>query len=531
MKSTVENLSPTRVRLAVEVPFDELKPSLDAAYKKIGSQIRIPGFRPGKVPTRVIDQRVGRAAVLEEAINDALPRVYSEVAREHALQPLGQPEVDVTNVEDGTLLRFTAEVDVRPDITLPELDGLAVTVDDLAVSDPDVDEQLDALRDRFGTLTGVEREVRTGDFVSLDLVAIADGVEIEAGSAKGLSYEVGKDDLIDGLDAAIIGKSAGESATFQTTLRHGQGAGGDAEITATVNSVKEKELPAVDDEFAQLASEFDTIDELRSDLRTRLGRAKALEQGAQARDRVLEQLLETIEVPLPESAVQAEVDYREHEVVHSLGHDDAVFERYLALQGKTAEDYTAELREGAEKSVRAQFILDAIADQHEVQVADGELTEYLVRQAARYEMPPQEFANQVVQGGNLPALIADVRRNKALAGVLEKAVITDASGNTVDLSALAPGALAQLLDADDDDIEDLDGYADDLGDEDLDDDDAQADDAQADDAQADDAQADDAQADDAQADDAQADDAQADDAQADDAPENDAQADDVDKAE
>ncbi len=448
MKSTVENLSPTRVRLAVEVPFEELKPSLDAAYKKIGSQIKIPGFRPGKVPARVIDQRVGRAAVLEEAINEALPRLYTEVARELELQPLGQPDVDVTNLADGESLSFTAEVDVRPEIVLPELDGLAITVDDLAVSDADVEEQLDALRDRFGTLTGVERAAQNGDFVSIDLLAEVDGEPIEAGSAQGLSYEVGKGDLIDGLDEAIVGASAGESVTFATTLQQGDHAGTDADVTVTLNSVKEKELPPVDDEFAQLASEFDTIDELREDLRTRLARAKAFEQGSQARDKLLEKLLESVEFPLPESSVQAEVDYREHEVIHSLGHDDALFERYLGVQGKTAEEFTAELRESAEQSVRAQFVLDAIAEQRDVQVGDAELTDYLVRQAARYQMPPQEFANQIVQAGNLPGLVADVRRNKALAGILEAAVITDESGNTVDLSALAPGALADIIDPD-----------------------------------------------------------------------------------
>ncbi len=449
MKSTVESLSPTRVRLAVEVPFEELKPSLDAAYKKIGSQIRVPGFRPGKVPARIIDQRIGRGAVLEEAINEALPRVYTETVRENGIQPLGQPEIDVTNLEDGQSLSFTAEVDVRPEITLPELDGIAVTVPDVAVSDDDVDEQLNALRERFGTLKGVERPVQTGDYVSLDLTAAVDGEEIEAGSAKGLSYEVGAGDLIDGLDDAIVGKSAGESATFTTTLQQGEKAGEEAEITATVNSVKEKELPALDDEFAQLASEFDTIAELKDDLRGRLGRAKSLEQGAQARDKVLAHLIETVEFPLPESAVKAEVDYREHEIVHSLGHDDALFERYLDMQGKSKDEFTAELRDGAEKSVRAQFILDAIADKQEVQIGDAELTEYLVRQAARYEMPPQEFANQIVQAGNLPALVADVRRNKALAQVLENATITDESGNPVDLSKLAPGALAEILDEDD----------------------------------------------------------------------------------
>jgi trigger factor len=455
VKSTVENLSPTRVRLAVEVPFEELADNVAAAYKKIGSQIRIPGFRPGKVPARIIDQRVGRGAVLEEAINEALPRVYTEAAREHELRPLGQPDIDVTNLDDGQSLSFTAEVDVRPEITLPELDNMAITVDDAVVTDAEIDEQLDALRDRFGTLKGVDRPVQSGDYVSLDLLATLDGVEVEGGSAKGMSYEVGKGDLIDGLDEAIIGKSAGESATFSSTLRDGDSAGAQGDISATVNSVKEKELPAVDDEFAQLASEFDTIDELREDIRARLIRVKALEQGAQARDRLLEKLLESVDFPVPESAVQAEVDYREHEVVHSLGHDDALLEQYLQAQGQSREEFDADIREGAQKSVRAQFMLDALADKTEVQIGDGELTEYLVRQAARYQMAPQEFANQVVQGGNLPALVADVRRSKALAAVLDDAVITDESGNTVDLSALAPAAMAELIDgagpADDDD--------------------------------------------------------------------------------
>ena len=449
MKSTVETLSPTRVRLAVEVPFEELRPSLDAAYKKIGAQVKVPGFRPGKVPARVIDQRVGRAAVLEEAINDALPKVYGKAARDAAIRPLGQPEIDVTHLEDGQMLSFTAEVDVRPEVILPELAGLTVTVDDVTVSDDEVDEQLDGLRDRFGTLKGVERPAQTGDYVSLDLVAIADGVEVEGGSAKGLSYEVGTGDLINGLDDAIVGKSAGEAATFTSTLQQGDSAGSGAEITATINSVKEKELPAVDDEFAQLASEFDTVAELKDDLRTRLGRIKSLEQGAQARDKVLAKLLETVDFPLPESAVKAEVEFREHEVVHSLGHDDEVFDRYLTMRGKTREEFTAELRAGAEKSVRVQFVLDAIADKIEVQIGDSELTEYLVREAARYEIPPQEFANQIVEAGNLPDLIAGVRRNKALATVLETAVITDGSGNAVDLSALSPAAMADLLEAED----------------------------------------------------------------------------------
>src|SRR3954471_13208379 len=307
VKSTVENLSPTRVRLAVEVPFDDLKPSLDSAYKAISQQVRIPGFRPGKVPNRLIDQRVGRGTVLQEAVNDALPRLYTEAAREHELQPLGQPDIDITNLSDNESLSFTAEVDVRPKITLPDLDAVEVQVDDAVVDDADVDEQLDELRDRFGTLKTVERAAAEGDYVSLDLSTAVNGEEVEGGSATGMSYVLGSGELVDGLDEAITGKSAGETASFTTTLQQGDHAGAQAEVTATIRSVKVKELPDLDAEFAQLASEFDTVDELRADLRSRLGRVRSLEQGAQARDKLLEHLIGTVEFPLPDSAVQAEV--------------------------------------------------------------------------------------------------------------------------------------------------------------------------------------------------------------------------------
>jgi trigger factor len=443
VKSTVETLGPTRVRLAVEVPFEELKPSFDAAYKKIGAQVRIPGFRPGKAPARIIDQRIGRAAVIEEAVNTALPKAYGDAVRESGVRALGQPDIEVTSLDDGKQLAFTAEVDVRPEITLPDLTGVAVTVDDVSVSDEEVDAELDSLRERFATLTGVERPVQSGDYVSIDIVAQIDGAEVEGGSASNLSYEVGRDDLVDGLDDAITGKNAGASVTFDTTLRSGDHVDDQAEVTVTVKSVKEKELPTVDDEFASLASEFDTVAELRADLRTRLERAKAFVQGSQARDRLLEQLLDTVDFPLPDSAIQAEVDYREHEIVHALEHDDAAFDEFLKRQGQTRDEFTDQLRESARKSVKAQFLLDAIADADQVEVGEAELTEYLVRQAGRYNMAPQEFANQLVEAGNLPALMADVRRNKALAEVLQEAKITDESGRAVDLSALTPSQLAE----------------------------------------------------------------------------------------
>jgi trigger factor len=367
------------------------------------------------------------------------------------VKALGQPDIEVTQLEDNDHVAFTAEVDVRPEITVPAYSGLAVTVSDAAVTDEEVQEQFDALRARFGTLKSVDRPVQTGDFVSLDLVASVNGEEVEGGSAQGLSYEVGSGTLIEGLDDAIVGKSAGDQTSFTSTLAYGEHAGEEGEIAVTVNSVKERELPEPDDEFAQLASEFDTVDELRADLRTRLDRVKVLGQGSEARDKVLELLVAQTEVPLPESSVKAEIEWREHDVVHQLGHDDAAFERYLEAEGKSREEFTAELREIAEKSVKTQFILDSIADAEAVSVSDAELTEYIVRQAQRYGMQPQEFADQIVQAGNIAALVADVRRNKALATVLESASVTDTSGNKVDLSALSTpegqAALAELDDA------------------------------------------------------------------------------------
>jgi trigger factor len=437
------------------VSFDEIKPSLDAAYKRIGESLRVPGFRPGKAPARIIEQRVGRGAVLEEAVNDALPKAYSEAVRETGVRTLGQPDIEVTNLDDGQSLSFTAEVDVRPEFSVPPLDSIAVTVDDVEVTEAEVEEQLDGLRDRFGTLVGVDRPVETGDFVALDLTTTVDGVELEDGAATGLSYEVGSGDLIDGLDDVLPGVSVGGAATLETELQQGEHSGETATVLATVTSVKVKDLPAADDDFAQLASEFDTIDELRADLRTRLGRVKALTQGSQARDKVLEYLIDNIEFDAPESAVTAEAGYREHDVVHSMNHDEELFARFLESQGKTKDEFDADLRESAVRSVKAQLILDSIADSEELGVNDTELTDYLVRQAARYNMSPQDFANQIMEAGNLPSLIADVRRNKALALVLSSAKVTDESGTVLDVSALAPAVLDEA-----DDLEALDELVD-----------------------------------------------------------------------
>jgi trigger factor len=420
VKSAVETLNPTRVKLTVEVPFDELKPSLDAAYTSISKQVTVPGFRKGHVPPRIIDQRVGRGAVIEEAVNEALPRFYAQAVEESDVRPLGQPTVDVTEVPDpakGGELKFTAEVDVRPELELPELEGIAVTVDDVEVSDADVDERVESLRERFGTLVGVERAAQPGDFVTLDISAVIDGDEID--TVSGVSYEVGSGTMLEGMDEAVTGLQGGEQTTFTAPLAGGDRAGQEAEVTVTVQSVKERELPALDDDFAQLASEFDTLQELRDDLRGQVAQTKRVEQGLQARERLLEHLVETVEVPVPEGIVADEVH------------------RHLEGEGRLEDDeHRAEVDAEARKAFKQQLLLDAVAEKVQVQVAQNELIEYIVSSAQQYGMDPNAFAKAVDEAGQVPAMVAEVARRKALANVLEKAAVTDASGNAVDLSSL-----------------------------------------------------------------------------------------------
>ena len=436
MKSTVEHLSPTRVKLAVEVPFDELKPNFDRAYKKIAGQVRIPGFRPGKAPARILEQRLGRGVVLEEVVNEAVPAKYGEAVSEAEVQPLGQPDIEVTSIEDGDTLAFTAEVDIRPEITVPDYASISVEVDAAEVTDEDVDEQLTGLQARFGTLTGVERAAATGDFVVIDLAASVDGEAVEEAQTSGMSHEVGSNQLIEGLDEALVGMTAGGTSTFTTTLVAGEHAGREAEVTVTVQTVKERQLPEADDEFAQLASEFDTLAELKDDLRTRHSRVKKMEQGSQARDRVLDALLEQADVPLPESVVQSEVDTRAHEAVHEFDHDEDKLTAYVESQGQTRDEFDTELRTTAEQAVKTQLLLDEIAESAEVQVEQQELMERIFMQAQRFGVSPEEYIQQAQQANQLGAIFADVRRGKALATVVQAATVLGPDGEPVDLSEL-----------------------------------------------------------------------------------------------
>jgi trigger factor len=464
VKSTVEKLSPTRVRINVEVPFTELEPDIDRAFKQLAKQVRLPGFRPGKAPRKLLEARVGRGAVLEQVVNDALPARYSEAITAESLQPIGQPEIEVTKLEDNEELVFTAEVDIRPEIELPDLEALKITVDPISVSDEDVDAEIESLRQRFGTLTGVDRPAENGDFVSIDLSATVDGNDVPEAQTEGLSHEVGSGQLIEGLDEAIIGLKVDESKTFTTTLVAGEHAGQEAEVTVTVKSVKVRELPEVDDDFAQLASEFDTVDELRADLKEKVSRIKRVQQAEAIRDKAIEVLLEQTEIPLPEAVVQAQIDDTLHNAIHGLDHDEDKFAETLKEQGSSREEFDADNRANAEKAIKTQLLMDAIADKLDVQVGQNDLTERLVLMSRQYGLEPQQLLQMLQQNNQLPAMFADVRRGLTVAAVVHGATVTDTDGNEIDTAEFF-GPSGEQAGAGDADSADAESDAADVSDE------------------------------------------------------------------
>jgi trigger factor len=420
VKTDVETLSPTRVRLSVEIPFDELQPSVDSAYKKIASQITIPGFRKGKVPSRIIDQRVGRGAVLDEAVNEALPKAYSDAVSENDIKVLGQPDVEVGDFSDGAALTFTAEVDVRPDIELPEYSSTEATVEVAEVTAEDIDAELEQLRQRFATLKPVDRAAESGDLLSITLASTKDGEPVEELSATGLTYEVGTDSLLPGLDEAVTGAKEGDEVAFTVTPETGELEGQEVAVAVSVVSVRERELPDLDDAFAQLVSEFDTLDELRETVRGEIEPRKKVQQLMEARDAVLAALIEAVDVPLPEGVVASAV--ADH---FQDGHGD----------GDHQEEFETQVRE----SLTRDMVLDTLADREDVDVTQAEITEYLIRQAPQYGMTPDQFAQAVAQAGQVTAIVGDVRRSKALSVVLEQATVRDGAGTVIDLAPTDEG--------------------------------------------------------------------------------------------
>lgn len=443
MQSTVETVSPTRAKLTVEVPFEEVKPSLDKAYSEVAKQVNVPGFRRGKVPPAIIDRQIGREYVLDQALNEVVPAKYMEALQENELEPLSQPELEVTEFDGEGPLKFVAELDVKPDFELPEIEGVAAEVDAFEISDADVDEQVEALRERFGSLIDVERAAEDGDFVVMDLVAKQDGEVVEGAELSGMSYKVGRGGMLDGLDEALTGMGKDDEKTFSSQLVGGDLLGQDVEVTVKVTQVQQQELPEVDEEFAQMASEFDTVDELRDDVRDRLAKGKRLEQAAAARDAVLESILEEAEIPLPESMVTEELNARRESIEQQLVQAGMTLDSYLEDQGQTVEDYEADMDRSTRDAVAAQFVLDKIAKENEFGIEQQELSEHLVRRAQQAGQDPQEFANHMFEHNHIPDMVQEILRGKSLAKIVETAEVTDSNGDHVELKLLKPDGTVQ----------------------------------------------------------------------------------------
>ena len=422
MKTAVEKLNPTLAKIEVEVPFAEFKPYLDRTYKNLSGQISVPGFRKGKLPKQLIEQRAGFDYIVEASLNDALNDYYAQALGENELSPLAQPELDVQSqpsTENREAdVKLTITVTVRPEIELPNYEGLEVEVDEVEVTAEDEVQALDALRERFGTLKTVERPAADKDFVTIDIAAEIDGEQVDA--ANDLSYQIGSGTMLDGIDEALTGLSAGEDATFETKLSGGEHAGEQAIIKVKLSAVKERELPAADDEFAQLASEFDTIDELKEDIKKQVAEAKVAEQGTQARDKVLAKLVELVEIPVPEKVIEDQLEQHFNNPNAEAGHD--------------TEEHRAEVRENTETAFKNEMVLDAVADKEEVTVDQAEMINYIITMSSQYGMDPNQFAQMLDGSGQAGALVGEVRRSKALAAVLKTAVVKDTKGNVVDLS-------------------------------------------------------------------------------------------------
>ncbi|WP_314934170.1 trigger factor [Rothia mucilaginosa] len=422
MKTAVEKLNPTLAKIEVEVPFAEFKPYLDRTYKNLSGQISVPGFRKGKLPKQLIEQRAGFDYIVEASLNDALNDYYAQALGENELSPLAQPELDVQSqpsTENREAdVKLTITVTVRPEIELPNYEGLEVEVDEVEVTAEDEVQALDALRERFGTLKTVERPAADKDFVTIDIAAEIDGEQVDA--ANDLSYQIGSGTMLDGIDEALTGLSAGEDATFETKLSGGEHAGEQAVIKVKLTAVKERELPEADDEFAQLASEFDTIEELKEDIKKQVAEAKVAEQGTQARDKVLAKLVELVEIPVPEKVIEDQLEQHFNNPNAEAGHD--------------TEEHRAEVRENTETAFKNEMVLDAVADKEEVTVDQAEMINYIITMSSQYGMDPNQFAQMLDGSGQAGALVGEVRRSKALAAVLKTAVVKDTKGNVVDLS-------------------------------------------------------------------------------------------------
>lgn len=433
MKTTVDKLSDTRVKLTVNVPFAELDQEIDQAYAAIAQQVSIPGFRKGKAPRQLIDARFGRGPILEQVVNDMLPSRYEQAVQSEDLKVIGQPDVDISKIEDKDFVEFTAEVDVRPEFEVPDFSEISITVPAIKAGEEDVDKALEDLAERFGELKDTKRKMKTGDYAIIDITAEVDGEKIEEASTEGLSYSIGDDNLIKGLDTALRGMKTGEDNEFTSTIQSGEHKDEEATFKVHVQQTKERKLPDMDDEFAQMASEYDTIEELREATKTEVEESKKAEQAGQIRDEVLKAALADVDFELPQSVVDEQAHAQLHQILGQLAHDEKALAQLLEAQGTSREEFDQQTREQAEESVRTQIFLDAVAEKEEPEVSQQELSDHILFTAQSYGMDPNQFIQQLQSNGQIANLFSDVRRGKALAAAICRTTVKDEEDNDVDV--------------------------------------------------------------------------------------------------
>jgi trigger factor len=433
VKTTVDKLSDTRVKLTVNVPFAELDQEIDQAYAAIAQQVSIPGFRKGKAPRQLIDARFGRGPILEQVVNDMLPSRYEQAVQSEDLKVIGQPDVDISKIEDKDFVEFTAEVDIRPEFEVPDFSEISVIVPAIKAGEEDVDKALEDLAERFGELKDTKRKMKTGDYAIIDITAEVDGEKIEEASTEGLSYSIGDDNLIKGLDTALRGMKTGEDNEFTSTIQSGEHKDEEATFKVHVQQTKERKLPDMDDEFAQMASEYDTIEELREATKTEVEESKKAEQAGQIRDEVLKAALADVDFELPQSVVDEQAHAQLHQILGQLAHDEKALAQLLEAQGTSREEFDKQTREQAEESVRTQIFLDAVAEKEEPEVSQQELSDHILFTAQSYGMDPNQFIQQLQSNGQIANLFSDVRRGKALAAAICRTTVKDEEGNDVDV--------------------------------------------------------------------------------------------------
>jgi trigger factor len=434
MKTVVEPLEGNKVKLSVEIDEHEFEKALDAAFRKIAREVRIPGFRPGKAPRRVLEARLGKDVARQEALKDALPDYYSRALRDEDVDAIAAPEIDITSGEEDGPVAFDAVVEIRPHLQLAGYNGLRVEIPSPEVAEEDITSQIDRLRNNFGELTTIARPAKDGDFLTVDLKGTRHGEPVAGMSTDDLSYELGSGTVLPELDTELQGARAGDIFKFTAELPDGP-----VTFQVLVKEVKEKVLPGVTDEWASEASEFDTVEELRQDLVDRIGGVKRMQAGMALRNQVVEAVVELVTEDAPEPLVEAELERRAHDLAHRLEAQGATIAQYLEATGQTEEQLVEELRQGATTAVKADLALRAVADAEEIEVSDDEVQVEVERMAERLGQKPAQLQRQLERAEQMPAVRSDIRKGKALEWLADHVEIVDSGGRSIDRALLEPG--------------------------------------------------------------------------------------------